>query len=118
MLDTDWDSLVWRSRDDGLMGRVMDAWDEHLAHRDLPRRLPGLLREAGFALASTSVVPMLNVGYRRATYSAGLLELIARFVPGRAGIDEEDARAWADGLRGMGPDYFFCVNRFMFLATR
>lgn len=44
VLDTDWDSLVWRSRDDGLMARVMTAWDEHLAHRDLPRRLPELLR--------------------------------------------------------------------------
>lgn len=49
VLDTDWDSLVWRSGDDALMGRVMTAWDEHLAHRDLPRHLPGPLREAGFA---------------------------------------------------------------------
>ena len=36
--------------DDALMARVLAAWDEHLAHRDLPRRLPELLREAGFAL--------------------------------------------------------------------
>ena len=40
VLDTDWDSIVWRSPDDRLMGRVLAAWDEHLAHRDLPRRLP------------------------------------------------------------------------------
>ena len=50
MLDTDWDSIVWRARDEALMARVLAAWDEHLAHRDLPRRLPQLLREAGFTL--------------------------------------------------------------------
>jgi arsenite methyltransferase len=60
---------------------------------------------------------MLNVGYERATYSGGLLELIARFVPGRAGITEEEARAWAESLRDMGPGYFFCITRFVFLAT-
>jgi SAM-dependent methyltransferase len=117
VLDTDWDSLVWRSRDDGLMGRVMAAWDEHLAHHDLPRRLPGLLRDAGLALESASVVPLLNVGYARDTYSGGLLELIAGFVPGR-GVDADEAEAWAGGLREMGDDYFFAMNRFMFVARR
>jgi len=117
VLDTDWDSVVWRSGDDPLMSRVMAAWDEHLAHRELPRRLPQLLREGGYALVSSSVVPMLNVGYARDTYSGGLLELIATYVPGRAGVDAADADAWAAGLRDLGADYFFSVNRFMFLAT-
>ena len=117
VLDTDWDSVVWRSRDDTLMARVLAAWDEHLAHRELPRRLPQLLREAGFAAASASVVPMLNVGYARDTFSGGLLELIAAYVPGRAGVDAADAEAWAADLRDLGADYFFSVNRFMFLAT-
>ena len=71
VLDTDWDSVVWRSSDDARMARVMAAWDEHLAHRDLPRQLPGLLRDAGFALESATVIPLLNVGYDRETYSAG-----------------------------------------------
>ena len=100
------------------MARVMAAWDEHLAHRDLPRRLPGLLRDAGLALESATVVPLLNVGYDRETYSAGVLELIAGFVAGRAGVGEEEAAAWAADLRGLGPDYFFAVGRFMFLARR
>ncbi len=118
VLDTDWDSVVWRSPDDGLMRRVLAAWDEHLAHRDLPRRLPQLLREAGFALESASVVPLLNVGDARDTYSGGLLGLIAGFVPGRGGVSGDEAEAWAAGLREMGDDYFFAMNRFMFLARR
>jgi arsenite methyltransferase len=116
VLDTDWDSIVWRAPDEGLMERVLAAWDEHLAHRDLPRRLPQLLREAGFALEERSIVPMLNVGYDPETYSGGLIPIIAAFVPGRRGISEDEAAAWVDGLRAMGPDYFFALSRFMFLA--
>jgi SAM-dependent methyltransferase len=118
VLDTDWDSIVWRAPDgdDALMARVLAAWDEHLAHRDLPRRLPQLLREAGFALEERSIVPMLNVGYDPGTYSGGLLPIIAAFVPGRGGVGEDEAAAWAEGLRAMGPDYFFALSRFMFLA--
>ena len=52
MLDTDWDSIVWRSPDDRLMARVLAAWDEHLAHRDLRAGCPsscarGRLRARG-----------------------------------------------------------------------
>jgi SAM-dependent methyltransferase len=116
VLDTDWDSIVWRSPDDRLMARVLAAWDEHLAHRDLPRRLPQLLREAGFALEEGSVVPLLNVGYDPDSYSGMMIPLVAGFVPGRGGVTDDEAAAWADGLRGMGPDYFFALSRFMFLA--
>src|SRR5207302_7345283 len=83
VLDTDWDSIVWRSSDDALMARVLLAWDDHLVHRDLPRRLPSMLAGAGFRLERCAVVPLLNVGYERRTYSGGILELIASFVAGR-----------------------------------
>ncbi len=118
VLDTDWDSVVWRSGDDARMARVLDAWDDHLVHRDLPRRLPSLLRAAGFTLAHAAVVPILNVGYERETYSGGMLELVARFVAGRGGAAAEEAEAWAADLRGMGPDYFFSLGRFLFVAVR
>jgi SAM-dependent methyltransferase len=118
ILDTDWDSIVWRSSDDERMERVMRAWDEHLAHRDLPRLLPELLGDAGFVLTACSVVPILNVGYERETYSAGVLELVAAFVAGRQGVTAEDAKAWADDLVALGDRYFFSLSRFLFLATR
>ena len=52
VLDTDWDSLVWHSRDPQRMRRVVAAWDEHLADPYLPRRLPRLLEDAGFTFAT------------------------------------------------------------------
>jgi SAM-dependent methyltransferase len=118
ILDTDWDSIVWRSSDDARMERVMRAWDEHLAHRDLPRLLPELLADAGFTLRTCSVVSILNVGYERETYSAGMLELVAAFVAGRQGLTAEDAEAWAEDLVAMGDRYFFSLSRYLFLATR
>jgi SAM-dependent methyltransferase len=117
-LDTEWDSIIWRSGDDARMTRVLAAWDEHLVHRDLPRRLPSLLRAAGFALERCAVVPVLNVGHDPRTYSAGIIGLIAAFVAGRGGVTAEEAEAWAADLRGMGPDYFFSLNRYLFLAVR
>jgi hypothetical protein len=75
-----------------------------------------LLREAGFALEERSLVPILNVGYDPGTYSGGIIPIVAAFVPGRGGVTEDDAAAWAEGLTGMGPDYFFALSRFMFLA--
>jgi SAM-dependent methyltransferase len=116
ILDTDWDSIVWRSSDDARMERVLRAWEEHLAHPRLPRVLPSLLRDSGFTLRRTSIVPVLNVGYARDTYSAQVLGMIAEFVSDRQGISADEATAWRDDLRSLGEDYFFSLNRYLFVA--
>jgi arsenite methyltransferase len=118
VLDTDWESIVWRSSDAGRMRKVLAAWDEHLADPHLPRRLTGLLAEAGFTVTHRSAIPLLNTGYDPGTYSAGLIGFIAAFVPGRAGVTAAEADAWAEDLTGLGADYFFSLNRYLFLAVR
>jgi arsenite methyltransferase len=118
VLDTDWDSVVWHSSDPGRMRRVLAVWDEHLADPYLPRKLPRLLADAGFELVTPSVVPMFNLGYRRDTYSGGLVSIVAAFVSGRGGVSEEEAAAWEDDLTSLGEDYFFSVNRYQFVARR
>ena len=47
VLDTDWGSIVWHSRDAERMQRVLAAWDEHLVDPHLPRRLTALLFGSG-----------------------------------------------------------------------
>ena len=118
VLDTDWDSIVWRSSDDDRMRRVLSAWDGHLADPHLPRRLAGLLEGAGFSVTHRSVIPLLNVGYDPGTYSAGLIGFISAFVPGHSGITAGDIASWASDLAGLGPGYFFSLNRYLFLAVR
>ena len=61
---------------------------------------------------------MLSVGYKPETYSAGILEFIRVYVAGRGDVSEDEATAWAEDLRGMGEDYFFSLNRYLFVARR
>jgi arsenite methyltransferase len=117
ILDTDWDSLVWHSSDRSRMRRVLTAWDEHLADPHLPCRLGRLLGDAGFSVTRRQVHPMLNVGYDADAFSAGVIGLVADFVAGRAGVTDAEAQAWRADLVGLGADYFFSLNRYLFLAV-
>jgi ubiquinone/menaquinone biosynthesis C-methylase UbiE len=118
VLDTDWGSIVWHSGDAERMRRVLAAWDEHLADAYLPRRLNRLLSDARFSLVRCEAIPLLNAGYDPDTLSAGLMGFIGEFVPGRQGLTEADAKAWAEDLKALGDDYFFSLNRYLFLAVR
>ena len=118
VLDTDWDSVVWHSSDADRMRRVLATWDEHLADPGLPRRLTGLLKGARFDVGDPAVLPILNAGFDPRTYSAGLIGFVSGFVAGRQGIPDEDVAAWADDLKGLGEDYFFSINRYLFLARK
>ena len=103
VLDTDWDSIVWHSSDRERMERVLAAWNEHLADPYLPRRLPALMRAAGLELADAAIIPILNHGAGRNTYSAGMLRVVAAYVAGRGGVTTDEATAWADDLRASAP---------------
>ena len=118
ILDTDWDSLVWHSSDPERMRRVIAEWDAHLADPHLPRRLPRLLREAGFSDPQLRVLPLHTVGWDERSFAAGLVGLVEGFVLSRDGIDAEEARAWAADLRSLGDEAFFSLNRYLFLAER
>jgi SAM-dependent methyltransferase len=118
ILDTDWDSIVWHSADPARMDRVLDAWTEHLADPHLPRHLPRHLGEAGFALTACEVWPILNRRGDGGNFSSGVIPIIAGFVPGRRGVTAGEAAAWAADLAARTGDYFFSLNRYLFLAMR
>ena len=119
ILDTDWDSIVWRSGDDARMAAVLSAWEDHLADPRLPRRLLGELRGAGFTPDVPRVLTLLNVGFDPVNaFSAGLIDIIGDFVAGRGALPEAEIGAWKADLRGLGDDYFFSLNRYVFRAVR
>jgi arsenite methyltransferase len=109
ILDTDWDSIVWHSSDRDRMQRVLEKWNDHLADPYLPRRLPCLLRGAGFELREAAVIPILNRGTDPQVFSRGILPLIADFV------GDPD---WAADLASLGDDYFFSLNRYVFVSYK
>jgi arsenite methyltransferase len=125
ILDTDWDSLVWHSSDPARMHRVLTAWDEHLADPHLPRR-PAPAAPARQAArrrrlhrdTAARAPDAQCASYDANTFSAGVIGLIADFVPGRAAVIGAQAQAWRADLVGIGADYFFSLNRYLFLVVK
>ncbi len=118
VVDTDWASLVWEAADRGRATRILRAWDEHLADPHLPRRLPGLLRDAGFDLVTAE--PYATLSLEPEPFSGGLAKMIAGFVPGRGGVTAEEAKAWIADLADAAAKggYFFSLTAYVFLARR
>ena len=123
MLDTDWRSIVWHSSDNARMDRVLAVWDGHLTDPHLPARLGPLLTRGGFEVRRVEIFPMLTPRWQPSSYAAGIFRSIAAYArehgPGK-GLAAADVEAWlADQLdlieRG---EFFFSLNRYIFLATR
>ena len=66
------------------------------------------------------IIPLLITVFDPNTYSNRMIDLIIPFVIGRGGITRDDAEAWARELRDCGAngEYFFSLNRYLFLARR
>ncbi|MGA8768368.1 MAG: methyltransferase domain-containing protein [Candidatus Acidiferrales bacterium] len=120
IIDTDWHTLLWHSNNPARMARVLKVWDEHLAHPVLPRTLGPLLREAGFSVLQCKVIPYLDVEYKPEGYSHNMTKMIRGFVRGRQGITLKETDDWAEELQDLAEAgaYFFCLNRFLFLAEK
>lgn len=120
LMATDWDSCVWHSPDPALTARVINAWNEHCTDPHLPNTLATKLRGCGFSLKGCSVVPILSLGSHLGSYSDGMVDLIGNYVRGCAGFSDDEVSAWAHGLRELSNrgEYFFSLNRYLFLATR
>ena len=120
LVDTDWESAVWASHDDQRMRRVLESWNEHIPHPQLPRALRRRMEQAGFGSVTVSVVPLLNDVYDRQTYSVGMMDMIGSFVTGRNGLTEGDVAAWKADAAAMGAEhgYFFSLSRYVFVGVR
>ncbi len=120
ILDTDWSSLVWNARDKARADRIVEAWDRHLADPHLPRTLSAHLRAAGFGIADRKVHVILNPEYGPDSYSRRMLDIIVPFVIRHGGIEKDEAKAWAEELKELGDagEYFFSLNRYLFVARK
>ena len=123
VLDTDWRSIVWHSSSAALMDRVLACWDAHLADPHLPARLGPMLRAAGFRVRRVEVLPMLSPRWQPVSYSAGMMRSIHNFVRehgSRFGLSPEEIETWRNDQHTLidRDEFFFSVNRYVFLATR
>jgi len=120
ILDTDWDSIVWHTTDPVLMNRILAVWDEHVSDPHLPKTLARSLREEGFQVETQQIIPVFNPVFDPNTFSNRLIDLIVSFVSDRKGVTQNEAVYWAQELRHLGEkqEYFFSLNRYLFLAKK
>jgi hypothetical protein len=76
------------------------------------------MRSAGFEVRSEQVLPLFNSAWDPNTYSAQMIDLIAAFLARHGGIERDDVTRWADELKAAGKsgEYFFSLNRYVFVA--
>jgi ubiquinone/menaquinone biosynthesis C-methylase UbiE len=123
ILDSDWRSVVWRSSDEARMARVLEVWDGHLVDPHLPARLGPMMRAAGFAEPRVEVLAMLTPSWREQTYAAGIMRQVRDYAlrhgPGR-GLEAAEVEAWWADQQALiaAGEFFFSLNRYLFLATR
>ena len=117
---TDWESSVWSNSNEARMASVLEAWREHGADSRLPRKLPKLLREAGLKLDPIAVIPIINIEYDPNNYSYSMIQLMGKFAVGRQQLTAQDVEDWAEDLKTFGErgEYFFSVNRYVFVARK
>jgi arsenite methyltransferase len=119
VVDTEWNSVVWRSTDPARMARVLSAWEAHCTDPHLPRTLIPRLRAAGFLVQGVSGFPIINTALGQ-NYSSGLMELIVDFVHRQELIALNELESWRADLVALSErgEYFFSTVRHMFCARK
>lgn len=117
--DVDWSTVSWYSADADRMANALQAWDEHLAHPALPRRLAAAMSDAGFVNVQVEAHAFVNTDAGPDSYSGAIMPLIHDFISGR-GVTVEEADAWRSELETLSNanEYFFAVIQFCFSANR
>jgi arsenite methyltransferase len=118
--DVDWGTAWWHSEDPDRMRRVLQAWDEHLVHPSLPRRLGAHLRRAGFVDVAVAGHSFATVSYDNESFAAAMIGMVADFVPGRNGVTGDEAQAWKAEQRDLAErgEFFFEATQFCFTAAK
>lgn len=119
ILDSDWDTCVWESSDHARTRRMLSARASKFARAHLPRELPRLFKAAGMALVEASVFPILETRYNASSFGAGAIDSTCEAAI-KSGIPAEEVAAWEADLRSREAEgeWFFCLNRFIFKATK
>lgn len=120
VVDTDWDSLVWHSSDPARMTRFIEIWKQRYVDATVARLFPRCLREAGLKIDHADAIPIVELVPDDASYSGSQITEVAKHVGSKGGLSPEEATSWADDLRALAVrgDYFFALNRYLFIARK
>jgi arsenite methyltransferase len=118
--DVDWATLSMHTEDRARMERVLTAWDKHLVHPSLPRRLSAELRTAGFDDIRMEGHVFATNELVDDAYCGSFVPLISEFVAAEGSLGEDEAQAWEAELRELNErgEFYAAVVQFCFTATK
>lgn len=120
LLDSDWGSLVWNCRDQGLMDRVIDMLTGPYADAHVPRTLSRRLAAAGFRITDRRSFSVLNWEPAPDSYSQQTVGFIQSMMEASDDFTADDWLAWrADQeTTAAAGEYMFSLNRYIFMAAK
>lgn len=120
IVDTAWDTAVLGVDDRELNRKVFAAFEDHVAHPNLPTSLRRFLSSNGFRVAYSEVMPTYSSTHFDNRSAGGTLAGMASFVVGRNGLTEDDVARWQrDWMqRADRNEFFFSINKYLFLAVK
>ena len=120
IIETDWGGAILNSADLKMTQAIFNAWSDEVFNPHLPRRLAPLLRDVGFGGIQVEAIPVINASFTENSFSAGMLKGFAKTAVSQQVLTRVQADAWLSELEALAADdeYFFCVNRFLFTATK
>lgn len=96
-LATNWDSAFWHGAEPKVTRAMLDDWQAHAPHPNLPATLPPMLAEAGFGGIRQIPVPIVNPSLHENSFAYWIARLMAAHWRARGG-DPATADAWLTQL--------------------
>ena len=120
ILDTDWQSLVWNTRDQRMMNRAVELLTGDYADAHVPRKLSRCLIAAGFEINDLRTFTILNLEPAPGSYSRLSAEFIESMMETSDYFSEQDRGRWNADQREIieEGEYFFSLDRYLFNATK
>lgn len=115
ILDTDWDTLVWRSGNPDLMARTMEAYTSVYADAHLPRTLPHRMSQSGFSNVEVESFVVLNTSFGEDTYARQTAGFATSIMDGSPQFSTEEKMNWLEDQERLERDggFFFSLNRYI-----
>ncbi|NKB61885.1 MAG: methyltransferase domain-containing protein [Gammaproteobacteria bacterium] len=120
VLETDWRGVVMSSNYPEITETIMKTWDKTVASPNLPPRLSKLLKQKAFKAIRTEAIPLLNTSFSKNSFSVNTVPWLSKNAYRMDAITKEDGQVWVEDLVELGRTdaYFFCLNRFLFIAIK
>ncbi len=120
ILETDWRTTVMQSSFPDITDSIYQAWDNTVSSPNLPVKLNKLLTDAGLVDIYVEAIPLVNTEFDPGNFSVSSLNWLSANAYKQGAITKKESALWREDLENLGHSgaYFFCVNRFLFIAKK